>query len=48
METPDDVYPSMVEKLTELHPYDVPKIMALEPSNVLEAYQQWLNEETQK
>ena len=28
-------------RLFELHPYDVPEIIALEPTAVLEAYAQW-------
>jgi len=48
METPDELCSSAIARLTEIHPYDVPKIMALEPTDVIEAYQLWLREETGK
>ena len=38
---------ALVEKvIRELHPYDVPEIIALNISNGLPAYLQWLREET--
>ena len=48
METPDDICSAVLHRLAEIHPYEVPKIMALEPTDVSEAYQNWLHEETKK
>ena len=36
------VYPEFERALAELHPYDVPEIVALEPAAVAENYGSWL------
>lgn len=46
METPDDKVRAAMERLVELHPYDVPKVVALDPSGVHEPYRAWLREVT--
>ena len=35
-------FPAFQQALTELHPYDVPEIIALEPAAVAVPYQAWL------
>ncbi len=35
-------WPALQQALTELHPYAVPEIVALEPAAVAGAYQAWL------
>jgi len=42
METAADRVDSAMARISELHPYDVPKIVALEPARVNEAYLGWL------
>jgi periplasmic divalent cation tolerance protein len=37
-----DVLPAFEQALTELHPYDVPEIIALDPAHVAEPYRYWL------
>jgi periplasmic divalent cation tolerance protein len=41
--------PALMDAIRELHPYEVPEIVALpvEPSEVNPAYLQWLREETE-
>ena len=34
--------PAFQQALTELHPYEVPEIVALEPAAVADPYQSWL------
>ena len=34
------------QRLRELHPYDVPEIVALKPEQVAESYARWVMEET--
>jgi len=36
------LYPALAEALAALHPYEVPEIVALEPSAVEEPYLAWL------
>ena len=48
METSGERVQEALESIKELHPYDVPKILALEPSKVNQAYLEWLTQETQK
>ncbi len=38
------VYPEFEQVLAELHPYDVPEIIALSPTAVFEPYAKWLHE----
>lgn len=35
-------YPALREALAELHPYDVPEIIALEPKDVAGPYARWV------
>ena len=39
-------YPALEKCITELHPYDVPEIIALPITHGLPAYLQWLTTET--
>jgi periplasmic divalent cation tolerance protein len=38
------VYPEFEQALVELHPYDVPEIIALSPTAAFEPYAKWLRE----
>lgn len=40
------VYPDFENKLASLHPYEVPEIVAIEPSAVAETYAGWVFAET--
>ncbi|MES2995494.1 MAG: divalent-cation tolerance protein CutA [Verrucomicrobiota bacterium] len=40
--TTADAFPAFAEKLAELHPYDVPEIIALTPEAVAENYAAWV------
>ena len=46
METTDERCADAQQRLAEIHPYDVPKILAFEPTDALDSYQQWLRQET--
>ena len=46
METTDELVEEMIARIVELHSYDVPKVLAVEPKNVNQAYRLWLEEET--
>ena len=35
-------FPAFQQMLTELHPYDVPEIVALEPAEIAAPYRAWL------
>lgn len=39
-------WPAFEQRLRELHPYDVPEIVALKPEQVAESYARWVMEET--
>lgn len=39
-------YPEMLAKLTELHPYEVPEVLAFEAADGLAAYLEWVRDET--
>ena len=45
METPDENTEGVMKMLYEIHPYDVPKIVFLDPEKVNESYLEWLNAE---
>ena len=47
METAAERVDQMMARLRELHPYDVPKIVALEPDAVNAEYLAWARKETQ-
>ena len=38
------VWPRFESRLRELHPYDVPEIVALKPEKVAEGYARWVQE----
>ena len=46
METTDERVEEVITRISERHSYDVPKILAIEPKNVYQAYHLWLEEET--
>ena len=48
METTEDLSNAALEMLYQIHPYDVPKIVLLNPEKVNQPYLEWLNSETQK
>ncbi|BCU75898.1 divalent-cation tolerance protein CutA [Luteolibacter sp. LG18] len=39
-------YPAFAEKLSELHPYEVPEILALAPAAAAKAYAAWVRAST--
>lgn len=39
-------YPELQQRLIELHPYDVPEILAVSPNAVSPAYAQWVGDST--
>jgi len=41
-------FPEFEKMLTELHPYDVPEIIALEPEKISETYRAWVCAEVRK
>ena len=44
METTAPAAASVVQAITELHGYDVPKVLVLHPRDVPAAYRAWLND----
>lgn len=44
--TTASAWPAFEQRLRELHPYDVPEIVALRPEQVAESYARWVMEET--
>ena len=44
--TTASAWPSFEQRLRELHPYDVPEIVALKPEQVAESYARWVMAET--
>lgn len=46
IKTTGDVYPILQARLVELHPYEVPEIIALSVDQGLPAYLDWLTNET--
>lgn len=39
-------YAALESRVKELHPYEVPEVVAMRPEQVSEAYGQWVNAET--
>jgi periplasmic divalent cation tolerance protein len=37
-------YPALEARLRELHPYEVPEIISLQPEQVAETYARWVSE----
>ena len=46
MKTTVEMYPQLEARLKELHPYEVPEILALPVERALEAYAVWVGEMT--
>ena len=46
MKTTRDCYAALQRRVGELHPYDVPELVAVAIAAGLPAYLQWLNDET--
>lgn len=46
LKTPRALYAALETRLRDLHPYEVPEIIALEPTAALPAYLQWVTEQT--
>jgi periplasmic divalent cation tolerance protein len=46
IKTTAERYPQMEKRLQELHPYDVPEILALPAAAVAESYLAWVTENT--
>ncbi|RBP39851.1 periplasmic divalent cation tolerance protein [Roseimicrobium gellanilyticum] len=46
IKTTGTMYPTLEARLKELHPYDVPEIVAIPASKVQPAYAQWVREMT--
>ena len=44
VKTTEDRYEELTAAITELHPYDVPEIVALSPDRVSEAFGSWIAE----
>lgn len=44
--TTQEAWPAFEQRLRELHPYDVPEIVALKPEQVAESYARWVMAET--
>jgi periplasmic divalent cation tolerance protein len=42
------VFPAFEKALTELHPYEVPEIIALSPQKITESYRAWVCAEVEK
>jgi len=47
LKTTRRAYPSLESAIQELHPYDVPEIIAIPVNSGLPAYLQWVDAETQ-
>ena len=48
METRSDLVGDALSHLNDIHPYTVPKILALEPTDAHQPYVAWLREETEQ
>ena len=46
IKTSTERYDEMKARLTSIHSYDVPEIIALEATDVLESYANWVREQT--
>jgi periplasmic divalent cation tolerance protein len=44
LKTAEDLLPKLEHRIKELHPYDVPEIVAVRTDRVNEAYAQWVGE----
>lgn len=48
VKTSADAYPALQERLRELHPYELPELLAVESTSGLPAYLQWVTDETRR
>ena len=48
VKTRDSLVPAVAARILELHPYDVPEIVALAPKWALPAYAKWVDEQTKR
>ena len=48
IKTREDIYQSVIGKIKEMHPYDVPEIIRLDIKDGFEKYLSWNDEETGK
>ena len=48
IKTRQDIYQSVIGKIKEMHPYDVPEIIRLDIKDGFEKYLRWIDEETGK
>ena len=46
MKTREELVPRLFERAAELHPYEVPELVALRASQVAHAYGRWVRHET--
>ena len=46
MKTREGLVPRLLERAAELHPYEVPELLALRASEVADSYGRWLRHET--
>lgn len=46
MKTREELVPRLFERAAQLHPYDVPELVALRATDVTDAYARWLRDET--
>jgi periplasmic divalent cation tolerance protein len=46
LKTSEQAYPKLEARLNELHPYDVPEVIAIPVVRGLEAYVKWVEERT--
>ena len=46
MKTTSELYKSVEDAIREVHPYEIPEIMAFETKNVYPAYHDWVMAET--
>ena len=46
IKTSNERLPELMSRLPDMHPYDVPEIVALDPTSVHAPYAQWLDVET--
>lgn len=48
IKTRDKLYPNLEERILEIHPYDVPEIIALPLNNGFPKYLDWITDETKQ
>ena len=46
VKTSDEAYPALQERLRQLHPYELPELLAVEAASGLPEYLQWLAAES--